>query len=286
MANTCITDYIIEAPKPTLDRLEQAIRNPKIDPGSDKRWEGNVILTLGGKINPDYYLRGFISDIHRNPADAKYPERLVILAEEAWHKTQFAEALKEILPDVKIYWYEDVDDGKSTNDREQKYYETGYLLDAYNDETEKEFYDTYPTKEELMKVVSDEFGVTDEDEIDYYEGNGDGHLNVYEIDIVDDGLNKVNDLQESVFESYSKKYNDSLKKLGEIYKQLTIIANILSKEEAKLDKELDKPGKDQKERKLLSKLLDSIKDGKKHILRSSECINDACELIDGGIEID
>ena len=198
MANTCISEYMIEAPKPTLDRLEQAVKNPQIDPGSDKRWEGNVIITLGGTINPEHYLRGFITEVKRLPAEVNYPDRLYIMAEEAWHITQFAEALKEILPDAKIYWYEDTDEGKSTNDRDQKYFEYGYLLDAYNDENEEEYYNVYPTKEELMKVLEDDFNITDIDDVMDYIGNGNGYANVYEVEVVDDGLNKASGLQESI----------------------------------------------------------------------------------------
>ena len=190
MANLCVTDYIIEGPKSTLDLLENALRNPKLDPATDKRWEGNVIKTLGGRINPDYYLRGFINEVNRYPADANKPDRIVVLAEEAWHRTQFGEALKNILPDLKIYWYEDLDEGKGTNDRLQKYFQTGYTLDAYTDVTGNEFYDTYPTTEELMQVIADEFDITDEEDIDEYEGDGDGYIYIHEVDVVDDGLNK------------------------------------------------------------------------------------------------
>lgn len=50
MANWAFTEYAIEGPKETLQKIEQAILHHDMEEGSSKDWEGNILNAFGNKL--------------------------------------------------------------------------------------------------------------------------------------------------------------------------------------------------------------------------------------------
>ena len=136
MANWAITDYVIEGPKDTLKKIEEAIKHPKVEEGSSENWEGNVLHTLGFEWEsrkPDgtgKYMRGFIGE----GVEPYYDNNNVLIfsAQEAYGVTDFNEVLEENLPDIKIFYRTEEPDNLiyATNDVEGKYFPDRFYVDT------------------------------------------------------------------------------------------------------------------------------------------------------------
>lgn len=135
MPNWAFTEYAIEGPKETLQKIEQAILHHDMEEGSSKDWEGNILNAL--EINwirrdldrmKGLYMRGFI---HEEPwwIDDNV---LRFCANEAWNVTDFDEALLSAFPDIKVYWATE-EEGMgiyATNDKEGKYFPDRFFVDT------------------------------------------------------------------------------------------------------------------------------------------------------------
>jgi len=158
MANWAYTDYVIEGPEETLNRLLETISHPSvIQEGSDERWEGNVLLSLGlswNQITPDNrgdYLRGFIED--SGYIDEK--GNLRFCAQEAWGLTDFYRVLERNIHDIKVYWYVEEENMAiyGTNDKEGKYFPARFYVDTcINNNYQSEFFNT---EESAFQWLSD-----------------------------------------------------------------------------------------------------------------------------------
>lgn len=145
MANWAYTDYVIEGPVETLQKIEQAIKEHPVQEKSSEDWEGNVIIALNGDINwkpaENHYMRGFI-----NMESVLLDEDSGVLkfgAEEAWGITDFDSELKGMFPDIKVYWRTEEPDEEiySTNDGEGKYFKDRFYVDTcINGNYESEYF--------------------------------------------------------------------------------------------------------------------------------------------------
>lgn len=157
MANWAFTEYVIEGPRETLERIENAILNPNCPEGASEDWEGGVLRALGfewKENSPDgtgKYMRGFIyKDSIRLEEDT-----LIFDAEEAWGITDFYEVLEENLPEIDVYWYvEEPGEGiYSTNDTTGKHFPARYFVEiSFNDEFHSNYFNT---NEEVYKWIAD-----------------------------------------------------------------------------------------------------------------------------------
>lgn len=158
MANWAYTNYVIEGPKETLQKIYEAILHHEVKENSSDDWEGNVLNTLGIKWEnrqPDgsgYYMRGFIQEDTVNFDEEN--EILSFNAEEAWGATDFNEVLENGIPDIKVY-YEVQEESENiffTNDEEGKYFPERYYVDTcINGEYESDYFET---KEEIFEWLS------------------------------------------------------------------------------------------------------------------------------------
>ena len=157
MPNWAFTDYAIEGPKETLQKIEQAVLHHDVEENSAEDWEGNVLIALGTTWNrggPDEggkYMRGFIRDAPHWCNDNK---TLSLFAEEAWGVTDFNEVLEENFPDIKVYWStEESNEGiYATNDREGKYFPDRFFVDTcINDNFATDY---FLTKEDAYQWLS------------------------------------------------------------------------------------------------------------------------------------
>lgn len=134
MANWAYTDYVIEGPAETLQKIEKAIKEHPVQENSQEDWEGNVIIALNGNINwkpaENRYMRGFI-----NMESVFLDEEEGVLkfgAEEAWGVTDFNRELEELFPDIKVYWVTEEQNEAIyvTNDKERKYFPYRFYVDT------------------------------------------------------------------------------------------------------------------------------------------------------------
>ena len=166
MPNWAFTDYAIEGPKETLQKIEQAVLHHDVEENSAEDWEGNVLIALGITWNrggPDEggkYMRGFIRDAPHWCNDNK---TLSLFAEEAWGVTDFNEVLEENFPDIKVYWStEESNEGiYATNDKEGKYFPDRFFVDTcINDNYATDYFltkeDAYQWLSKLMGKEMDE----------------------------------------------------------------------------------------------------------------------------------
>lgn len=152
MANYATVEYVIEGNEKTLQWINEAMLNPKVDKNTDSSWEGNILLSLGitkNKIESSY-LRGFIQEPPRIDDNT-----ISFSAEEAWNRTDFAELLQEKFPDLTIYWTVEEPGMEiyETNDAEQKYFKFKYWVDTC---LEGDDYNEYfNTLDEVLKFTKD-----------------------------------------------------------------------------------------------------------------------------------
>ena len=143
MANWAWTDYVVEGPEETLQKIYDAFHHHEVEEGSTASWEGNILKALGitwkdrkiiskkkdGEITflktKGYYMRGFIQDAPYWDNDGN----LRFSAEEAWGATDFHELLEMNFPDIKVYYF--VEEGiYATNDKEGKYFKNRFYADC------------------------------------------------------------------------------------------------------------------------------------------------------------
>ena len=164
MANWALTDYAIEGPKETLQKIYDAINHHSVQEGSSDNWEGNVLNALNikwesRKVERDgddikfsgYYMQGFITqESVEFGGDAIH-----FYAEEAWGKTDFNEALEKNISGIKVYWVveEEGEDIYATNDKEGKYFPHRYCVDTCI----KDYYSSnyFVKEEEIYKWLSE-----------------------------------------------------------------------------------------------------------------------------------
>ena len=88
-------------------------REPVVQNASEE-WEGNIVKALGATKEQmeKYYLRGFIEEYEMED------NILSIEAEEAWGLTDFRDLLKQLIPNITIYYLviETEDNVFTTND--------------------------------------------------------------------------------------------------------------------------------------------------------------------------
>lgn len=131
MPNWAWTQYVVEGPKKTLEKIKHAIQHPDVLEKSSKDWEGNVLRALDIQWDTDKkYLRGFL---RQTQWDSSKHTVLRFDAQEAWGATDFNEVLEEHFPDIKVYFNsEEPDMGYYvTNDAEGKYFKDRFYVDAY-----------------------------------------------------------------------------------------------------------------------------------------------------------
>ena len=188
MANWAITEYEIEGNTESIDKIFDAILHHNVREHSSENWEGNVLDKLGiefeSKEHP-YSMRGFIED-----ASIISDGNISMCAEEAWGATDFGEVLEKNFPDVKVYWMSEESGCEvyETNDKEGRYFQDRYYVDAYiNNNIEDEY---FSKKEDAFKYISriTKGKVNNQEEIDAFNDeheNDDDYIKIFEYKIVD-----------------------------------------------------------------------------------------------------
>ena len=190
MPNWCETAYVIEGKKETLSLIKDTIEGlmcgtiEKIK-DSDCTWEGNILHALGIEFNEStQHLRGFINETPR------IVDGLLLLnADEAWSVTDFRKKLRELFPDIKIYWMATEPDLEyyKTNDAEGKWFKFRYSVEVCINE-EHQFED-FMTEEEVYSFLSENYGVSNLDEVKAaFNGNpdNDDYIHVAKYDVIND----------------------------------------------------------------------------------------------------
>lgn len=180
MPNWAITEYAIEGPKETLQKIEQAILHHDTEEGSSKDWEGNVLNALGiNWVRRDLdrmiglYMRGFI---HDGPWWIKDYTVLRFYAEEAWGATDFHIALESALPVKVFYSVEEEGEGiYATNDKKGKYFDSKFYVDTcVNGNYQSEYFKTKKAAYAWISKLT-EGKVKTEKDVEAFNDNVDGN---------------------------------------------------------------------------------------------------------------
>ena len=165
MANICSTCYYIEGRKTTLKRIEKAC--------NEKDYEKDILRALGIKKLDNRYLRGDVLDTDFRG------EALLLHADEAWSRTDFAELLQKQFPSLKVYWYAEEPgfDIYCTNDSEGKYFTDRCKLDCHVGEICDSFY--FSSEEEARAFVKDIAGISTDEEIEAFNNSEDSERYIY-----------------------------------------------------------------------------------------------------------
>lgn len=147
MANWASTSYRIEGSKSDLERVYNVInalvtgKLKPVDETASEDWEGNIVKALGAtdKQVAENYLRGFIQEYEMDS------DTIRIEAEEAWGASDFRHVLKQLMPELTIYYIveEPGCEVYATNDVEGKYFPERFYVDAcINGDYESDYFDT------------------------------------------------------------------------------------------------------------------------------------------------
>lgn len=130
MANWASTSYRIEGSESELRKIFNVIedfitgKNEPVEKNASREWEGNIVKALGATKEQmeKYYLRGFIYEYEfKNNI-------LSIEAQEAWGATDFRHILRQLMPELIIYFVVDEPGCEvyATNDADGKYSLKGF----------------------------------------------------------------------------------------------------------------------------------------------------------------
>lgn len=194
MANWATTDYVIEGPKETLDKINEAILHPIKKDDASEGWEGGVLMALG--IDPEEkicdkmpYMRGFIQEKPRWDEDV-----LKFYAEEAWGATDLNEVLKHHFPDIKVYFRVEEEGCEvfATNDKEGKYFPERYVVTtSINGDDDFEYFtDESSMYEYIKKRTNGKVSTAEEAEKfnsrhEEDEDDDENYISIFKYDIVD-----------------------------------------------------------------------------------------------------
>lgn len=148
-------------------------------------WEGNICKALGAtEKQMNNYLRGFIQSYE---IDGNV---LRIEAEEAWGATDFRHVLKQLLPELTIYFIveEPGCEVYATNDADGKYFSDRFYVDAcVNGDHQSDYFQTEEQamayaatligKEKVSKAKLESWNEDHEDDDDF--------IYIHEFEIID-----------------------------------------------------------------------------------------------------
>lgn len=161
MPNWCEVAYRIEGDKQTLKKIMKAAKNHKVRENSSEDWLGNVLDALKIDFSKYSYMRGFLLEPPLWDEDT-----LIINTDEAWSRTDFAEALEDNLP-VTVYWIAEEPGCEiyETNDSDGKYFTEKYLVEYCLDgNIESEYFDDEASAYKFIES----FGCKTTEDIDKY----------------------------------------------------------------------------------------------------------------------
>lgn len=152
MANWASTSYRIKGSESELRKIFNVIedfitgKNEPVEKNASREWEGNIVKALGATKEQmeKYYLRGFIYEYEfKNNI-------LSIEAQEAWGATDFRHILRQLMPELNIYFVVDEPDCEvyATNDADGKYFSERFYVDACVDGNYESDY--FETEEQAM----------------------------------------------------------------------------------------------------------------------------------------
>ena len=156
MANWASTSYCIEGSENELRKIFNVIedfmkeKRKSVEQNASEEWEGNIVKALGATKEQmeKYYLRGFIEEYEMK-------DNIVsIEAEEAWGLTNFRDLLKQLIPNITIYYLviETDDNVFATNDTQSKYFSERFYVDSF---INGDYYSEYfSTEKETMKYIA------------------------------------------------------------------------------------------------------------------------------------
>ena len=156
MANWASTSYCIEGSESELRKIFNVIedfmkeKRKSVEQNASEEWEGNIVKALGATKEQmeKYYLRGFIEEYEMKD------NILSIEAEEAWGLTNFRDLLKQLIPNITIYYLviETDDNVFATNDTQSKYFSERFYVDSF---INGDYYSEYfSTEKETMKYIA------------------------------------------------------------------------------------------------------------------------------------
>lgn len=160
MPNWCMTSYTIVGEKKDVEKIHVAVMNHPVKEKSDKDWQGNILNALGVSYDAleNRSVRGFLYDEEYLGDIGDGQAQLRIVFNEAWSRTEFAEVLQELFPDINIYWMAEEPgcDIYQTNDADGDYYPERFYVDTcIGGDYQSEYFTTEEEVYEWLSQISD-----------------------------------------------------------------------------------------------------------------------------------
>ena len=191
MANWCSTSYTIVGEKSDIMKIYNALKCHSVKDKSDDNWEGNILHTLGVSYDDieKRCMRGFISDYQLFDKNIYDDAQLQIYCDEAWTRTDFAEMLGSLFPEISVYWIAEEPgcDYFLTNDDGGNFYQERYWVDTcINGDYQSEYFETI---EGVYKWLSSISSCKNEEDVEKFnndaaEAKSEDFINIHEYDVV------------------------------------------------------------------------------------------------------
>lgn len=189
MPNWCMTTYKIVGKRSDVEQIEKAVRNHPTPKDTDKDWEGNVLAALEIKNFGNYRMRGFVRDCDYISDIGDGQAQLSLFCEEAWSRTDFAEALQGKFPDVSIYWMAEETGCEvyQTNDSSGVFFPDRYFVDTCIDGTYESEY--FADKKSVFEWLSQICRCECQEDVDLFNkicknADSDDFIYIHEFEIV------------------------------------------------------------------------------------------------------
>ena len=155
-----MTSYTIVGKAGDVERINNALENHPVKEKSAENWQGNILNALGVSYDAleNRSLRGFLYEHDYIGEIGDGDAQLKMLFEEAWCRTEFAEVLSELFPDISIYWQAEEPGCNiyQTNDSAGGFYPERYYVDTCIDGNyESEYFTTEEEAYEWLSQISD-----------------------------------------------------------------------------------------------------------------------------------
>ena len=189
MPNWCMTSYTIVGEKSDVQKIHEEIENHPVKEGSSESWQGNILNALGVSYDAleNRDVRGFLYDEDYLGDIGDGQAQLRVNFEEAWSRTEFAEVLRQVFPDISIYWVAEEPgcDIYQTNDAEGNFYPERYYVDTcIGGDYQSEYFITEEEAYEWLSQISDCKCEADVDAFNEANEGTDEFIYVHEYEVV------------------------------------------------------------------------------------------------------
>lgn len=155
-----MTSYVIVGNKKDIEKINAAVKNHPVEENSSEDWQGNILNALGVSYDSlkGRSMRGFIYEYNDPYELSDGLAQIRMYCNEAWSRTEFAEVLQELFPDIDVWWMAEEPGFQiyETNDAEGNIFPNRFYVDTcIGGKYQSEYFATEEEAYEWISMISE-----------------------------------------------------------------------------------------------------------------------------------